>query len=68
MPQTLCPEDAVSGHLRLQPTAPAAAPLRFKAYPQPDGNLGPVRGERSAGVQADTFVDLASRPPGATSR
>jgi hypothetical protein len=26
MPQTLCPEDAVSGHLRLQPTAPAAAP------------------------------------------
>jgi hypothetical protein len=27
MPQTLCPEDAVSGHLRLQPTAPAAAPL-----------------------------------------
>ena len=26
MPQTLCPGD-VSGHLRLQPTAPAAAPL-----------------------------------------
>jgi hypothetical protein len=27
MAQTLCPGDAVSGHLRLQPTAPAAAPL-----------------------------------------
>lgn len=27
MVQTLCPADTVSGHLRLQPTAPAAAPL-----------------------------------------
>ena len=26
MPQTLGAEDAVSGHLLLQPTAPAAAP------------------------------------------
>jgi hypothetical protein len=33
MPQTLCPEGDVSGHLRLQPTAPAAAPL------EPAGSL-----------------------------
>ena len=31
MPQTLCPEDAVSGHLRLQPTAPGPRRLRQPA-------------------------------------